>query len=68
VQTLGATCEEQPTIQHALTHFDWTLRPMRAVLTRRPANELLGAGQWVTVDEIASFALPAPLKRLLAAR
>jgi len=67
-QALGASCVAQSTIEHALTHFDWTLHPMRAVLARRPADALLGAGQWVTHDEIASFALPAPLKRLLAAR
>ena len=67
-RALGASCETRPTIEHALTHFDWTLHPRRAVLTRRPAGELLGEGRWVPPDEIVSFALPAPLKSLLNAR
>ncbi len=67
-QALGACCEAQATIEHALTHFDWTLHPIRAVLTRRPADALLGVGQWVATEQIGAYALPAPLKRLLSAR
>jgi A/G-specific adenine glycosylase len=67
-QSLGATSTPttQPSIRHALTHFDWLLHPRRITLSRRPSAELLGDGRWVKEDELASIALPAPLRRLLA--
>lgn len=66
---LGATAqlEVRPSIQHALTHFDWLLHPRRAKLARRPAADMLGDGRWVSEDELAPTALPAPLRRLLDA-
>jgi A/G-specific adenine glycosylase len=64
---LGVEPEHGAPIEHALTHFDWVLHPRRAVLARRPADRLLGEGRWVTGDELAGVALPAPLRRLLRA-
>ena len=64
-QVLGVRCEAHATIKHAMTHYEWTLHTMRAVLTRRPADASLGMGQWVADNEVSAFALPAPLKRLL---
>ncbi len=63
---VGARLEAVPTIQHALTHFDWTLHPRRAALSRKPEAAALGAGRWVMRSELAGVALPAPLRRLLA--
>ena len=65
VRDLGAEPEAHAPIEHALTHFDWVLHPRRAVLARRPAGPLPGAGKWVHRDELGDVALPAPLRRLL---
>jgi A/G-specific adenine glycosylase len=59
-----------PEVQHALTHFDWTLRPVRwhwPARTRAPgAAQLgpLGDGRWLTPTEALSAGLPAPVRRL----
>jgi len=65
-RSLGAALVAEPPIEHALTHFDWVLRPERARLSRRPDAALLGPGRWTGRDELSSLALPAPLRRLLA--
>lgn len=62
--SLGAREPEPlPRIEHALTHFDWVLHPRRALLTA-PAAAPEGA-RWVAREELAAYALPAPLKKLL---
>jgi A/G-specific adenine glycosylase len=67
-----------PTVQHALTHFDWTLRPMlwqlpaRTKLTSKVTAKALAdvlsneAGRWVTRDVALTMGLPAPIRKLLA--
>ena len=65
---LGATVHALPPIDHALTHFDWRLRPYRADLARLPADGALDAGRWVAHADLAGVALPAPLRRLLASQ
>ncbi len=64
-QSMGAQgeLEVMPRIEHALTHFDWVLHPRRAALGAAAGT---GEGRWVAREELASYALPAPLKRLLA--
>ena len=64
---LGARLEPLPSIEHALTHFDWILHPRRAKLSRKPAVALLGPGRWVAHADLGAVALPAPLRRLLGA-
>ena len=64
-RALGTRLEALPAIEHALTHFDWTLHPRRASLPRRPAAALLGPVRWVERAELGAVALPAPLRRLL---
>ena len=57
----------QPSVQHALTHFDWCLHPLRWHLparARTPAN--LPAGRWCSMAEALALGLPAPVRRLLA--
>ncbi len=57
-----------PPMQHALTHFDWTLHtlawtwPPRA---RRPEPD--PGGRWATQEEALDLGLPAPVRRLLEA-
>jgi len=66
--------EVLPTIEHALTHFDWTLRPLRwtlPALGAAPALRLLAGlswaapGRWVTREEALALGLAAPVRRLL---
>jgi A/G-specific adenine glycosylase len=64
--------ETLPTIEHALTHFDWTLQPLRWQLPARMAAKRLDAlsarlpqGRWVGLDEALQLGLPAPVRKLL---
>jgi A/G-specific adenine glycosylase len=59
-------------IEHALTHFDWELRPWRHALpvrlevgTRRAIEGSLGAGRWFDRDAALQQGLPAPVRRLI---
>ena len=55
-----------PSVQHALTHFDWSLHPLRWQLpprARTPVN--VAAGRWCTMAEALAMGLPAPVRRLL---
>ncbi len=55
-----------PPIEHALTHFDWTLHTLAWHLP--PDGVLpdeLPAGRWVGVDAALTMGLPAPVRRLL---
>jgi A/G-specific adenine glycosylase len=64
--------EPLPTFRHVLTHFDWTLHPVRWVLpvrtTRAEASRLgraAGAGRWFDTDSALALGLPSPVRRLL---
>ena len=59
-----------PTIQHALTHFDWTLQPLVWTLPAKatlPAalGETVSQGRWVSEEGALAMGLPAPIRRLL---
>jgi A/G-specific adenine glycosylase len=65
--------EVLPTIDHALTHFDWTLQPLRWQLPSRLSAPRLAAltgqlppGRWVGLDQALQMGLPAPLRKLLS--
>jgi A/G-specific adenine glycosylase len=60
-------------IEHALTHFDWHLRPWRQQLpprltaSRRAKLEAaLPEGRWFSVEHALQLGLPAPVRRLLS--
>jgi A/G-specific adenine glycosylase len=62
-----------PEIEHALTHFDWTLQPLHWRLPDRLSAARLAAvvaalpaGRWFTPADAGSAGLPAPVRRLLA--
>jgi A/G-specific adenine glycosylase len=62
-----------PDIEHALTHFDWTLQPLRWQLPERLSARRLSAlteqlprGRWVGLEQALQMGLPAPLRKLLS--
>jgi A/G-specific adenine glycosylase len=60
----------QTTIQHALTHFDWTLKPMLWTWPERgaaPPEQDLPPGRWFTLEDALASGLPAPIRKLLVA-
>ena len=65
--------EVLPAVEHALTHFDWTLRPLRwtwpqdlAVAHQQALEAALPAGRWMTQAQALQLGLPAPVRRLLS--
>jgi A/G-specific adenine glycosylase len=63
-----------PAIEHALTHFDWTLQPLRWTLPARLGAARLASlesslppGRWVDAGQALAMGLPAPLRKLLSA-
>ncbi len=63
-----------PAIQHALTHFDWTLSPCHwplparlSTAQRQRLEASLPAGRWVGRQAALDLGLPAPVRRLLEA-
>ena len=63
-----------PTVQHTLTHFDWTLTPCHwplppatTVAQRQALEASLPAGKWLPRREALALGLPAPIRRLLEA-
>ena len=55
-------------IEHALTHFDWTLEPLRWRWPARVPVRLQAAlpeGRWVDRPAALALGLPAPIRRLL---
>ncbi|MFT3819606.1 MAG: A/G-specific adenine glycosylase [Rubrivivax sp.] len=72
LQGLPGQPQALPTIEHALTHFDWTLQPLLWPLPARLARPQLDAlaqrwpeGRWVALDEALALGIPTPLRRLL---
>jgi A/G-specific adenine glycosylase len=66
--------ETLPAIEHALTHFDWHLQPLRWTLparlsaaSRRRLESSLPAGRWFAAEELPALGLAAPVRRLLGA-
>ncbi len=62
-----------PTIDHALTHFDWRLLPLRWDLPARTASATreriaasLGPARWLPVNEALRMSLPSPVRKLLS--
>ena len=59
----------QAAIEHALTHFDWTLKPLLWTWPARgvaPPQPALPAGRWFTREEALALGLPAPIRKLLS--
>lgn len=57
-------------IEHALTHFDWTLEPLRwhwPARVPKALEQTLPTGRWVPREQALALGLPAPVRRLLEA-
>jgi A/G-specific adenine glycosylase len=82
VATLQATTANWPgtgdwlaPIEHALTHFDWTLQPLRWTLPAAADAQAVvrtlaladGAGRWTRRADALALGLPAPIRRVLGA-
>ncbi|MBV8380024.1 MAG: A/G-specific adenine glycosylase [Paucibacter sp.] len=67
-RSAGTPLEVLPRIEHALTHFDWVLHTRRAELDPDFLPSPDWQGQWVAREELAQYALPAPLKKLIHER
>ncbi len=66
VQAWAGAGEWMPNIEHALTHFDWTLQPLAWTLPPRGKLPVgLPEGRWFTRAEALALGLPAPIRRLL---
>jgi A/G-specific adenine glycosylase len=67
VQAWPGQGEWLPTVQHALTHFEWTLHPLAWSLPpRAKAPAALPPGCWFSLPEALALGLPAPVRRLLS--
>jgi A/G-specific adenine glycosylase len=54
-----------PAVQHALTHFEWTLQPLVWTLPARAALPagVPAEGRWLDRDAALALGLPAPVRR-----
>jgi len=57
-----------PAIEHGFTHFRLTLHPQPCVVHAWPRRAEEPGLLWLSLDDAASAALPAPIKKLLRAR
>jgi A/G-specific adenine glycosylase len=64
--------ERLPVVEHALTHFDWRLEPVRHRLPAKLAEPAvlkltrsLPEGRWLELGDALQLGLPAPVRRLL---
>jgi A/G-specific adenine glycosylase len=56
---------ELSALRHAFTHFRLTLLPCLCEVERTARQAAEPGWEWLTADEIATAALPAPIRRLL---
>ena len=75
VQSWPGAGQDLPVIEHALTHFDWRLHPLRWELPADLAPQDLAAiearlpagGRWHVLARALEAGLPAPVRKLLLA-
>ena len=56
-----------PPIEHGFTHFSLTIHPQRVAVRRWPPRAEAPGLLWLTRDDALAAALPAPIRKLLAA-
>ena len=73
LRDLPGEAHHLPAIDHALTHFDWHLRPLRwqlpaklsAAQRKQLEARLPGPARWFSLQQALALGLPAPVRRLL---
>ncbi len=63
----GATCKSLPMVAHGFTHFKLAIEPMRVEVARVAPRAATPGAMWLPLDDALGAALPAPVKRILAA-
>jgi adenine-specific DNA glycosylase len=51
--------------RHVFTHFTLEFQPFMVDLDERPASIGEAVGDWLSLDQLAGAALPAPIRSLL---
>lgn len=67
-QRFDAALDELPeagALIHTFSHFRLTIRPRRFAVRRWPLCEALPGQIWLSFDDLAGAALPAPVRRIL---
>ena len=60
-------CERMPAVTHVFTHFALTMHPVRIRIARGAHGVEMPGMQWVAIDRACASAVPAPIRKLLAA-
>jgi A/G-specific adenine glycosylase len=66
LQEFGGTAESQllPPIDHAFTHFDLRLHPLRVRCDRKPGVQDADNHRWYSLESPPRIGLPQPIRRL----
>lgn len=56
-----------PNVEHGFTHFRLTITPQRLCVTALAPHAAAPGHLWLSLDEARSAAIPAPVRRILAA-
>jgi A/G-specific adenine glycosylase len=62
-----ATHEAMPKVAHGFTHFKLDIVPQKLVVTRVAPRAAAPGVMWLALDDALGAAIPAPVKRILAA-
>ena len=54
-----------PAVSHALTHRELRLHPLLVDRVAAGATPVAASGQWVSLDQLSAYGLPAPVRTLL---
>lgn len=63
----SAKLQSLPMLMHVFTHFRLQIYPYRIDISKRPHKVADAQEVWLSFEELASAALPAPVKKLLLA-
>ena len=59
--------ERMPAVTHVFTHFALTMHPVRVRFPREAHGIEMPGTQWIAIDRACAAAVPAPIRKLLAA-
>lgn len=54
-------------VEHGLTHYSLTIYPLEIAVSQRTVRAAEPGVMWMNLEDVATAALPAPVKRILAA-